>query len=539
MSYPLTIHCLVIEDEDAVKDAYERMFEKIAEDTSEFPFSIAPACFAFSYREATEYLNGSKFFHLVILDLRLPENPKMPATEVELGLKLLSQSATRDRYPIPALLVISAHIGSTDQTRMQDTLSRGFYYGRSCVKSDFALLEGEIRRACKEALRYSAVGFHIRDAGVNRYPTVSPRDEDLLRRSALQQLGAIGLDLEWWSATPRVGQTPSANHWTKVLMGRYLLDSGRGASRPYFFKLIDGSDSSSVIDSACKVELKLPHIKLSAHVIAKSTALIVTEKAGPDNARPQPLDTVFKNCSTDQVREVASQIAIQIEQLGELLPESKQLSALFWPYHDMNNLREQWTRFATQIQAQLGEDLDPILMYSKLVASNQRLRIKERSVVHGDLHMKNVAIDNGPGGPRAYIFDPGVSTRNVAGRDLAVLEVSTILHQPINAAEFKQICSRLYAVGGPRMDDSGMDDVSKRIVAFVEQLRTLATAWNDLRVYAVLVFDFALIQLGGLAFGTSGNKIADPFFGAYLVGAVARWCQELWFSTAMPPAQQS
>ena len=29
-------------------------------------------------------------------------------------------------------------------------------------------------------------------------------------------------------------------------------------------------------------------------------------------------------------------------------------------------------------------------------------------------------------------------------------------------------------------------------------------------IYALLVFDFALIQLGGLSFGSSGNRIADP-----------------------------
>jgi CheY-like chemotaxis protein len=535
MSYPLSLHSLVIEDDERAKEAYHGIFDSIAQDCPNLPFAPAPPSFAFSYKEALALLDSSRIFHVVILDLRLPENPRMPANEgVELGMSLLARCVERDRFPIPALLVISAHIGSTEQTRMQDTLRQGFHYGRAFVKENYSLLETEIRQACNEAFRYCSIGVHIRDAGMEQYPSITPRDEDLLRRSAFQQSGAIGLDLTWWSAKSigkiNAGSSSTANPWTKVLMGRYLLKDGRGASRPKFFKLMDGADAGFVIESARQVEQKLSHIKLSSYINAKSTALVVTEKVGANDARPESLDSVFTKCNSHEVCQVASQIANQVEQLGDLLPESKPLSVLLWPAHDKNLLAAQWSRFGYQMQPRVSPDVDPIALYSELVASTERLRIHERSLVHGDLHISNVALDLEPNGPHAYIFDAGVVKRNVAGRDIAVLEVSTILHQRIDASGFVQICTVLYGAATRETDDPGApspNTFAGNIVEFIQALRRVAAAWNDLDVYALMVFDFALIQVGGLAFGSSGNKIVDPQSAAHFLAAVAGWYQRI------------
>jgi CheY-like chemotaxis protein len=392
MSYPLTIHALVIEDDEGAKDAYKGIFESITADVTGLPFSAALPSFAFSYEEAVACLESSKIFHVVVLDLRLPEKPKMPTVEgVELGIKLLNRCIERDRYPIPSLLVISGHIGSTEQTRLQDAIHQGFHYGRTLVKGDYGLLEAEIRQACNEALRYCSVGVHVRDGGQEQFPTISSREEDLLRRSALQQSGVIGLDLTWWSAKRLVAisknRCDSTNPWTKVLMGRYLLDGGRGASRPKFFKLMDGFDAKSVIDSARYVEQKLTHIKLACHIITKSCALIVTEKVGAQDARPSSLEAIFIGSEPGRARKVALQIADQVQQLGDLLPESKPLKELFWPGHDIALLTEQWNRFAPQMREQLGHEVDPVSLFLELLASEIKQRITERSLVHGDLHM--------------------------------------------------------------------------------------------------------------------------------------------------------
>jgi CheY-like chemotaxis protein len=536
MSYPLTIHALVVEDDERAKEAYKGIFESITAEVIGLPFSAALPSFAFSYEEAVACLDSSRIFHVVVLDLRLPEKPRMPPTEgVEIGIKLLHRCIERDRYPIPSLLVISGHIGSTEQARLQDAVRQGFHYGRTLVKgSGYDLLEGEIQQACNEALRYCSVGVHVRDGGQEQFPTISPREEDLLRRSALQQSGVIGLDLNWWSAKRfddiSKNGNDSTNSWTKVLMGRFLLDGGRGASRPKFFKLMDGFDARSVIDSARYVEQKLTHIKLACHIITKSRALIVTEKVGTLDARPSSLEAIFTGSEPGRAQKVALQIADQVQQLGDLLPESRPLKQLLWSGHDIDRVTEQWNRFALQAREECGCDADPISLLSELLASDEKQRITERSLVHGDLHMSNVAVDIEPTGARAYIFDPGVVKRNVAGRDIAVIEVSILLHQRIEHEVFVQICSILYRSTTPGIEDVAGESIvgfAKEIVDFIQTLRKAATSWNDLEMYALMVFDFVLIQVGGLAFGSYGNRIVEQRSAAYLLAVVAEWYQRL------------
>jgi len=547
MSYPLTIHALVIEDDEGAKEAYKGIFDSINAEITGLPFSPVLPSFAFSYEEAVDCLESSKIFQVIVLDLRLPQKPKMPTAEgVELGINLLNRCIERDNYSIPSLLVISGHIGSTEQARLQDAVRQGFHYGRTLVKGDYGLLETEIQQACNEALRYCSVGVHVRDAGQEQFPTISPREEDLLRRSALQQSGIIGLDLTWWSAKRLIAisknNSDPANAWTKVLMGRYLLDGGRGASRPKFFKLMDGFDAKSVIESARYVEQKLTHIKLACHVATKNRALIVTEKVGAHDARPSSLEIIFTGCEPGRSREVALQIADQVKQLGDLLSESKPLKALLWSGHDIGRIAEQWNRFATQVREQLNSDTDPISLLAEVLSSEEKQRITERSIVHGDLHMSNVALDLEPNGAHAYIFDAGVVKRNVAGRDIAVIEASVLLHQRIERDVFAQICSILYGpVASPPEDISGepLIGIAKEIVEFIQALRDAAKPWNDPQIYALMVFDFVLIQVGGLAFGSYGNRIVDQQSAAYLLAVVGEWYRRLCNATQSQSSNHS
>lgn len=417
---------------------------------------------------------------------------------------------------------------------MQETLRNGFYYGRQLAKGDYGLLEGEIRQACTNALRYGSVGIHLRDAGEELYPTISPREDDLLRRSVLQQQGGIGLDLNWWSAkrSPEFSNSGSmmVNPWTKVLMGRYLLDGGRGASRPKFFKLMAGSGAQFVIQSARHLEHKLTHVKLTSTVTSKSTALIVTEKVGAQDARPKSLEEFFRQASPQQAYEVACQITNQVQQLGDVLSESRSLKSLLWPAHNRELLGEQWARFEKEMRELLGCDVNPVALVSELVNCVDKLRLNELSVVHGDLHISNVALDATDQDAEAYIFDAGVTKQNVACRDFAVLEVSAILHQRIDFNVVVQLCEVLYGSSGPlgQGDVSDLQDpVGKCTLEFIRGLREGAGKWNELDVYALMVLDFALIQFGGLAFGSSGNKIWDQRSAAYLLATVTQWYQRL------------
>jgi hypothetical protein len=252
---------------------------------------------------------------------------------------------------------------------------------------------------------------------------------------------------------------------------------------------------------------------------------------GAQDARPESLEGFLRKCSPQQAYDVAAQIAAQVEQLGELRPENKSVQKVFWTGHDAELLKQQWERIdGPQVLIQSGSSVDPIALYAKLRNDETKVQIKECSLVHGDLHVRNVALDVKPdGSAEAYIFDPGVGSQNVAGRDLAVLEVSLILHQRISYDVFVQICALVYGLSGEVAEkdvSSIKDPVGRNVVEFIRALRRAAPGWNEPPIYVLMVFDSALIQLGGLAYGSSGNMIADSRAVAHLLTTVAAWYAE-------------
>jgi hypothetical protein len=152
--------------------------------------------------------------------------------------------------------------------------------------------------------------------------------------------------------------------------------------------------------------------------------------------------------------------------------------------------------------------------------------------------MSNVALDSTPRGHEAYIFDPGVIRRSTAGRDLAVLEVSVLLHHHIDLDTLKTICSLVYDASNPLDANTGIavsDPLAQNVIEFIRGLREGLKSWNPLQVYALLVFDFALIQLGGLMFGSSGNKVADTRAIGIVTAFAAAWYQAIESNAASSP----
>jgi Ser/Thr protein kinase RdoA (MazF antagonist) len=181
---------------------------------------------------------------------------------------------------------------------------------------------------------------------------------------------------------------------------------------------------------------------------------------------------------------------------------------------------------------------DPVTLYLDLRQRDAKVRLRERPIVHGDLHMSNVALDSTSRGPEAYIFDAGVIRRSTAGRDLAVLEVSVLLHHHINLETLKTICSLIYDAVKPLDANTAAslpDPLAQNIVEFIRGLREGAKSWNRPDVYALLVFDFALIQLGGLMFGSSGNKVADMRAIGLVTAFAAEWYRTIEGSAASGP----
>jgi len=196
-----------------------------------------------------------------------------------------------------------------------------------------------------------------------------------------------------------------------------------------------------------------------------------------------------------------------------------------WPAHDEQNLKDQWQSVQQRLSGMLPA-ADPVALYIDLRKRDAKVRLRERPVVHGDLHMSNVALDSTPKGHEAYIFDPGVIRRSTAGRDLAVLEVSVLLHHHIDLDTLKTICLLIYDAAKP-LDASAAaslaDPLARNVVEFIRGLRDGVNTWNRPEVYALLVFDFALIQLGGLMFGSSGNKVADTRAIGIVTAFAAQW----------------
>src|SRR5687767_10479119 len=129
MSYPTQIQPLIIEDDPSPRSFYDAVFAEFSIEAVALPH------YAFCFEDAETALLRNLIYHLVILDLRLPEGPKQPPSDqLEYGLTILQRCINRDQYPIPALLIISGQLGNTtDQTGLDEQVRNGFAYGRVVV----------------------------------------------------------------------------------------------------------------------------------------------------------------------------------------------------------------------------------------------------------------------------------------------------------------------------------------------------------------------------------------------------------------------
>ncbi len=223
MSYPRKLHILVVEDDSDVIEAYRVSFTTLKK-----AFQMINPVFVRSFSDAKKRIDGSEIFHVVLLDMNLPmETRGQPVEGLAPGEQLLEMLAKRDNHPVPVLLVVSGKLNLAQPiSNMQKRLENDFWYGRLVNKG----LEQhhEIESGLTQALRYLDVGIHIGDSGNEWFPTLSPREVDLLRRCVLTQGSCLGIDLRWWNAEngPSISRPPPYAGSTKVLMGRFVLDEG-------------------------------------------------------------------------------------------------------------------------------------------------------------------------------------------------------------------------------------------------------------------------------------------------------------------------
>ncbi|SRR6266446_234771 len=182
------------------------------------------------------------------------------------------------------------------------------------------------------------------------------------------------------------------------------------------------------------------HIKVCSDLTAGDRSLLVTQKVGDSNARPVSL-AIFLERPAEQIQQaipaIVQSVANQVAALGELTPYQTSIFNLLWRWHDKERIRHEWEQYSLGLDNLLSLDsefdptkFDPILVLDSLAANASPVHCYRQTCLHGDLNVTNIALDDFAMGPRAYIFDASGCLPGVNVRDLAMLEVTALLHQP-------------------------------------------------------------------------------------------------------------
>jgi hypothetical protein len=280
------------------------------------------------------------------------------------------------------------------------------------------------------------------------------------------------------------------------------------------------------------------HLKVHDSVTCHSRSLLVTQSAVGSTSRPIGLDDFMAIESArvrSSFRRMADSIARQIEAFGDSTPEQARVNRLLWTSHSQTSIESQWQRRGGGAPLPAG-GANPIQVFAQLLKSSATVRYHQQAARHGDLNFSNVAVDEGEDGQfSAWVFDVAGGSAGANVRDLATLEITALLHQTQCApASISELCRGLYEDVHQNPSDypePPTDTRAHNTYQFILELRAEALARTTKDVYAVLLFDEALLQLGGLGYGSAHNKIQHPPDSAYLAalaaGLVARTASHL------------
>jgi hypothetical protein len=170
----------------------------------------------------------------------------------------------------------------------------------------------------------------------------------------------------------------------------------------------------------------------------------------------------------------------------------------------------------------------PLDAFDRIRATDRKVWTKRRICIHGDLNATNIALDESDADrPKAYIFDAAGVHSDLACRDLAVLEVTTLLFLADSAIDQHfHVFRPFYGQDGfnpPAIDLSALPPVVRNSIGFIGAIRAAVVNTSDTEIYPLLVFDAVLIQLGGLVIQQAHNKAARPTHVRLLTQWVAEW----------------
>jgi hypothetical protein len=269
---------------------------------------------------------------------------------------------------------------------------------------------------------------------------------------------------------------------------------------------------------------KLAHVKICGSVHSANRSLLVTQQVGGVSTRPISLTEMLTNDSEmtrKSIPDVGSDIAQQLASLGDVTEDHMNVSRFLWQCHNLEKIRVAWTQHGG------GRDDRPVRLLETLLATHKPFWARRRSCTHGDLNATNIAIEAAEARYRAYIFDAAGMRADVAGRDLAMLETSLLLHQRIPSDEcLVSRCQAIYADGATSANfalDKEAPPIARNTLQLIQEIRRHALKMNESPVYALMVFDCAMIQLGGLVIQSRQNKIANPASAIKLAELAAKW----------------
>jgi CheY-like chemotaxis protein len=525
MSYPRKLHILIVEDDSDVIEGYRTSFATLKK-----TFQIVEPVIVRSFTDAKKRIDGHEIFQVVILDMNLPmETRGQPVEGIAPGEQLLEMLAKRDSHPVPVLLVVSGKLNLAQPIgNMQERLENDFWYGRLVNKG----LEQhhEIESGLSQALRYLDVGIHIRDSAKEWFPTLSPREEDLLRRCVLTQGSCLGIDVRWWNAEsgPSISHPTPNDGPSKVLMGRFVLDDGLGHSIPTFFKLEPAGNGPSVCRDVGILAQKLGHVKVYHTFQSRQRSLIVTQSV-TNQGWPVSLNEYFQRDPAEvapAVGNLISQVAEQLIQLGPAEDDEVPVGAFMWSYLDRAAIDQAWSSCDTR---QIAEDgfASPLNVFDVLKASPAKHWASRRNCTHGDLNATNIAIDvSQPEKPQAYVFDAAGMRADFDFRDLATLEITSILFNAVGVDPQLIHGSRMFYKDEflpTLLPTSATSAFAQNIFSTIVAIRSRLLDEQAKTTYAILVFDAALRQLCGLVFQPSPNKVKNPLHACYLAAWAAKW----------------
>jgi CheY-like chemotaxis protein len=535
MSYPRKLHVLIIEDDSSVIDGYRETFRLLQK-----TYSLVSPVFARSFADAKSRIDSSSIYHLVILDLNLPmATREEPVDGFAPGLDLLEALAKRDEVPVPVVLVVSGKLNQPHSTRgIKDRLANDFFYGALLTKGSVDEYE-DLSTGLQRALSYVDVGIHIRDSGRETFPTLSPREDDLLRRCVLANSQTLGVDLRWWSAElgPTISRPSFSRGPTKVLMGHFLLDDGMEVSIPTFFKFEAAGNAPTVARDVGILSQKLSHIKIIGTQRSRQRTVLVTQSV-TNRGVPVPLAEYLSRPPEvvgTQLPRLVSQVVEQLTHLGGESQDNVTVGTFFWAHLDRTAIERTWRAHLERCGTE-EHQVSPLELFDNLRASPTKYWAARRSCVHGDLNATNVAIDaTNENQPEAYIFDAAGMREDFSLRDLAVLEVTTVLFNIGIDGGLLDACHAFYnGTFSPVIPKHGTPLI-QNILTLIAAVRARFDTQQTQTAYAILVFDAVLGQLSGLGLQSSHNKVASPSDACRLAAWIAEWLPRVAADLEIPP----